>query len=240
MQAKGTNIVRVLITGAAGSIGRIVARGLNKSHHIRGFDLAEMPEIKDNHIGDLTDYDAVYDAVVGTDAIVHLGGLPGGDDWNLLLKSNFIGTYNVFEAMRHAKVKRIAYASRAGIFSHYPKSLKRTAELIPRPVGHYTVSKVFGESLAYSYSHQHGLECVCIRIGNFKLERDLPEHPHHLSHGDCIRVFERAITQENLKFETVFGVSASNWPMYDLEHGKKKIGYIPQDASYIPEEHWEE
>ena len=47
-------------------------------------------------------------------------------------------------------------------------------------------------------------------------------------------------SQKNLKFETVFGVSASNWPMYDLEHGKKKIGYIPQDASYVPEEQWQE
>ena len=232
--------MRVLITGAAGSVGKVVARGLSKFHHIRGFDLDTMPEIKDSQKGDLKDYNAVYNAVTDMDAVVHLGGLPGGDDWDALLQSNFIGTYHIFEAMRQANVKRIAYASRAGIFSLYPKSLKRTSELIPRPVGHYTVSKVFGESLAYSYSHQYALECVCVRIGNFKLERDLPEHPHHLSHGDCVRVFERAITQPNVKFETVFGVSASNWPMYDLEHGKKTIGYEPQDKSYVPEEQWEQ
>ena len=232
--------MRVLITGAAGTVGKIVARGLYKDHEIKGFDLAPMPEIKDSIIGDLKDYEAVYNAVKGMDAVIHLGGLPGGDDWEGLLHSNFIGTYHIFEAMRQTNVKRIAYASRAGIFSPYPKSLKRTADLLPRPVGHYTVSKIFGESLAYSYSHQYSLECVCIRIGNFKLNRDLPEHPHHLSHGDCVRVFERAITHPDVKFETVFGVSASNWPMYDVEHGEKTIGYRPKDKSYVPKELWEQ
>jgi uronate dehydrogenase len=177
--------------------------------------------------------------VEGMDAIVHLGGLPGGDDWDALLQSNFIGTYHVFEAARKHGVKRIAYASRAGVLGPYPKDQTRTTDMVPRPVGHYTISKVFGESLAYSYVHQYDMEIVCVRIGNFKLERDLPEHPHHLSHGDCVRVFERAITHPDVQFEVVFGVSASNWPLYDLEHGKRAIGYEPQDVAIVPEEEWE-
>ena len=107
------------------------------------------------------------------------------------------------------------------------------------PVGIYTVSKIFGEGLAHSFAHQHDMEFVCVRIGNFNLKRDQPEHPHHLSHGDCVRVFEQALIHPGVKFEIVFGVSGSNWPLYDVEHGKKAIGYEPQDYSEVPEEDWE-
>ena len=29
----------------------------------------------------------------------------------------------------------------------------------------------------------------------------------------------------------VYGVSASNWPLYDLEHGKRAVGYFPQQVA---------
>ena len=231
--------MRVLVTGAAGSVGQCVVQGLQENHSVRGHDRVPTPHVDDHLVSDLNDFTAVERAVEGMDAIVHLGGLPGGDDWDALLQSNFVGTYHVFEAARKHGVKRIAYASRAGVLGPYPKDQTRTTEMVPRPVGHYTVSKVFGESLAYSYVHQYGMEIVCVRIGNFKLERDLPEHPHHLSHGDCVRVFERAITHPDVQFEVVFGVSASNWPLYDLEHGKRAIGYEPQDVAIGPEGEWE-
>lgn len=231
--------MRVLVTGAAGSVGQCVVQGLQENHSVRGHDRVPTPHLDDHLISDLNDFTAVERAVEGMDAIVHLGGLPGGDDWDALLQSNFVGTYHVFEAARKHGVKRIAYASRAGVLGPYPKDQTRTTGMVPRPVGHYTVSKVFGESLAYSYAHQYDMEIVCVRIGNFKLERDLPEHPHHLSHGDCVRVFERAITHPDVQFEVVFGVSASNWPLYDLEHGKRAIGYEPQDVAIVPEGEWE-
>ena len=231
--------MRVLVTGAAGSVGQCVVQGLQENHSVRGHDRVPTPHLDDHLISDLNDFTAVECAVEGMDAIVHLGGLPGGDDWDALLQSNFVGTYHVFEAARKHGVKRIAYASRAGVLGPYPKDQTRTTGMVPRPVGHYTVSKVFGESLAYSYAHQYDMEIVCVRIGNFKLERDLPEHPHHLSHGDCVRVFERAITHPDVQFEVVFGVSASNWPLYDLEHGKRAIGYEPQDVAIVPEGEWE-
>ena len=56
--------------------------------------------------------------------------------------------------------------------------------------------------------------------------------------GNCIdriavRVFERAVMQPGVKFEIVFGVSDSTWKLYDLEHGRKVIGYEPQDKSEV-------
>jgi len=83
------------------------------------------------------------------------------------------------------------------------------------------------------------MQFVCVRIGNFDPERDQPTHPHHLSHGDCVRLFEQAITYPGARYEVVFGVSASNWPLYDLEHGRRAIGYEPRDYAFVPEDQWE-
>ena len=67
-----------------------------------------------------------------------------------------------------------------------------------------------------------------VRIGNLNANRPYPEdQPNQLSHADCVRVFERAITHPGVKWELVFGVSDSNWKLYDIEHGQRAIGYYP-------------
>ena len=76
-----------------------------------------------------------------------------------------------------------------------------------------------------------------MRVGNFDPKRQRPEHPNHLSPGDCVRVFERAIVHPGVTFAVVFGVSGSNWPLYDLAPGRA-IGYEPMDRSEVPRDRW--
>ena len=226
--------MRVLITGAAGAIGSVLAAGLKELHEVRGFDTADMPDLDDTFIGDIGDLDLVVAASEGMDAVIHLVNVPGGEFEHSL--QSMVGTYNVFEAAMRNSVKRVAYASRAGMLpsSFYPRTIQRTMEMLPRPESYYTISKVFGESIGYMYSARFDMEVVAVRIGNFNRDRDLPAHPHHLSHGDCIRLFEQAITHPGVKFEVVFGVSDSDWPLYDLDHGRRVIGYYPRDRSVVP------
>ena len=226
--------MRVLITGAAGQIGSHLAREIGNRHEIRGLDQVPMPELEDSIVGDVGDFDTVLKATEGVDAVIHLANV--GAEWEQALTS-MIGTYNVFESARLAGARRVAYASRAGVLprSFYPANIKRTVGLLPKPDSFYTITKVFGESIGYMYSSRHDMEVVAVRIGNFNRNRDKPEHPHQLSFGDCVRVFEQAIIHPNVKFEVVFGVSDSNWPMYDLDHGRKVIGYYPKDVSNVPE-----
>ena len=231
--------MRVLITGAAGAVGSCVAGGLAARHEVRGFDRVPMPELDDACVGDLADFDAVLAATSGVEAIIHLGGNPGERPWEEISQNNYVGTYHVFEAARQSGVRRLAFASRAGLLSAYPKGMTRTVDMLPRPHGLYDISKIFGESLGYMYSSNFDMEVVCVRIGNFNRDRDQPEHPHHLSHGDAVRLFECAITLPGVRYEVVFGVSDSNWPMYDLDHGRQAIGYDPQDRSEIPEDEWD-
>ena len=126
--------MRVLVTGAAGRVGATVARGLKDRHQVRGHDRVPMPDLADTVVSDLADFDAILEATRGVDAVAHIGGLPGGHEWETMLRSNFIGTYNVFEAARQNGVKRVAYASRAGVLTLYPRSIRRTVEMPTTPV----------------------------------------------------------------------------------------------------------
>ena len=70
-------------------------------------------------------------------------------NWESILNSNIIGARNVFEAARENGVKRIAYASRAGVLGDYPQDDPNTfrhTTLPTTPRGDYTISKVFGPS----------------------------------------------------------------------------------------------
>jgi uronate dehydrogenase len=227
--------MRVLITGSAGVVGQNLVGRLNQRFTLRGFDNRETPGLADAPVGDIADFDAVSEAVRDMEAVIHLAGFGGEREWERMLPTNYVGTYNVFEACRQNGVKRVAFASRAGLLSSYPQEQHRTIDLPPLPRSTYDISKVFGESFGYMYAHRHDMEVVSVRIGNFSGERDLPEHPHHLSHGDAALVFERAITHPGVKYEAVFGVSDSNWPLYDLDHGRRAIGYEPQDFADVPE-----
>ncbi|MBT3345535.1 MAG: NAD(P)-dependent oxidoreductase [Gemmatimonadetes bacterium] len=228
--------MHVLVTGAAGKVGRFVAAGLRQQGHlVRGSDIVTVPDLDETMVGDLGDYDFVRRAVEGVEAIVHLGGNPGEKPWPEIRNNNYVGCYNVFEAARELGVRRIAFSSRAGLLSSYPGGLRRTIDMLPRPNGLYDNSKIFGEALGYMYWARFDMEVVSVRIGNFNPERDQPEHPHQLSHSDCVRVFTAAITHPGVGYEAVFGVSDSDWPLYDLDHGRRVIGYHPQDMSHVAE-----
>ena len=225
--------MKILITGAAGAIGSTLVKGMKDRHSIRGLDLQPMPDLEDTIEGDVSDFDTLLKATEGMDAVIHLTG--NDSQWEEVLQHALVGTYNMLEAAHQNGVRRIAYASRAGVLprSYYPRSIQRNADMPTRPDSYYSVSKVFGQSLGYMYTARFDMEFVGIRIGNFKLDRDQPEDPHHLSHGDAVRLFEQAVTHPGVKFEIVFGVSDSTWDLYDLDHGRKVIDYYPQDKSVV-------
>ena len=223
--------VKVLITGAAGKIGSVLTRGLADRHELRGLDRVPV-DLEDAVLGDVSDFDTMLHATRGMEAVIHLTGTDR--DWEGVLRNNIGGTYNALEAARRNGVRRFVYASRAGVHGTLPKvpgTVVRTVDMVPRPVGLYSASKVVGEALGHSFSVEHGVEFVAIRIGNFNADRPIPKHPHHLGHEDAVRVFERALLQPAVRFEVVYGVSVGNWPLYDLEHGRKAIGYEPLTRS---------
>jgi NAD+ dependent glucose-6-phosphate dehydrogenase len=183
-------------------------------------------------MGDLRLLEELVEASRGAEVIVHLAGDPRPNaPWDDVLQHNIVGTYNVFEAARRSNVRRVIFASRAGFLAAYPATTLRTTDLIPRPENLYSVGKIFGEFLGQYYAYSHGLEVIAVRVGNFSRDRREAEYPHHLSHRDAVRLFERCISHPGVSYEIVFGVSNSTYELYDLEHGRRVLDFHPQDRS---------
>ena len=229
--------MHVLITGSAGTLGRVLIAGLGDRHRLRGYDLQPTPGVEESVAGDLQDLERLAAAAEGVDGIVHLGAVVGGaHGWEAVLQANIVGMRNALEAARRAGVRRFVFASRAGLVERYPRTLTRTVDLPTRPFDDYSVSKAFGEQLGHRYHDEFGIEFVAVRIGSFRADRADTRHPHDLSHGDAVRVFEAALTHPGVGFQIVFGVSDAVWPLYDLDHGRRAIGYHPQDRCQLTEQ----
>ena len=153
----------VLVTGAAGFIGRYVARELKRrGHTVRGFDINPMPELPDGMVGDLAKMADVQAAVAGMNAIVHLGATPWEQDFmTQLLPNNIVGVYNVFEAARLAGIKRVVATSSIQVVSGcYGKRRPVRVEDGYHPVNWYGCTKVFQEMVGKVYATQHGMSVI--------------------------------------------------------------------------------
>lgn len=225
----------ILITGAAGRLGSVIAKGLKDKYHIRGFDLVPTPEIVDSVTGSINDKGALQKAAQGVDAIIHLAALISSrEEWQPILENNIIGTYNVYEAARINNVKRFIFTSSCQVMFGYEENAPVTWDMLPHPISYYGVSKVTGEALGYMYSENFGMEVVCIRIGHFpssvKSIQGGPLKGRYLSNRDAVQLYDKALIQPGIKFEIIYGASKSSKCIFDMNHTKEVLGYEASDC----------
>jgi nucleoside-diphosphate-sugar epimerase len=227
---------RVVITGAAGNVGRTVTEALAPRHSLT---LIDRQGRSDREIvqADLSDFAAALDAIPEADALIHLGANPNEAAWQEILHSNIIATYNVFEVARRRGIRRLVFASTVMTYDGYAGRLEGeilTPERHAWPMTYYAVSKRFGEDLGKMYARKHGISIVCIRLGWFPHVPIPPEHirPQRqivLGVRDCGNLFTRAVEAEGVEFAVVNGFSREGAARYDLEPGRRLIDYEPLD-----------
>ncbi|GLK72767.1 NAD-dependent epimerase/dehydratase family protein [Ancylobacter dichloromethanicus] len=119
--------MHVLLTGAAGFIGRhVLAQLLERGHEIRALDSLRpdvhrsgaawaAPRDVEARVGDVRDAAFVAEAVNGVDAVIHLAAKVGLgvdiDDMPDYASSNDVGTAELLAAMARAGVSRLTLAS---------------------------------------------------------------------------------------------------------------------------------
>jgi len=157
----------VLITGATGFIGsHLTELCVELGYKIKAFDRynpnnhwgwLENSRYKDDIeviLGDVRDYDSVYDSMKGCDAVFHLAALIGIPYSYVsplaYIRTNIEGTYNVLEAARQLKLERILVTSTSETYG--------TAQYVPIDENHpivgqspYSASKISADQLAISY-----------------------------------------------------------------------------------------
>jgi len=226
--------VRVLVTGAAGSIGRVVTPGLtDQGHEVVGLDLVPSPPGYDGawHTADCTDPAAV-DAVVSAsrpDAIVHLAGAPGEGSLAESLLSHTHTTGALLDAMVAHDVRRFIYASSNHAVGRTPRTDSLGVDTRPRPDTFYGAAKVAAEGVMSLYADRYGIDAVSCRIGSFLEEPStLRNLSTWLSHDDCVRMVEAALTTPSPGYAVLYGISNNTRAWWDLEPGRA-LGYEPLD-----------
>ena len=174
--------MRILITGAAGTLGRAVTPRLEAAGHgVLGLDV-ERPAGAAWTVGDIRDADVVDGAMAGIDLVVHaaawhgihLANHPPSDFFEL----NVRGTFNVWEAARRRGVRGVVFCSTMGVYgrSRVPqtdRSVARVREDLPLlPTDVYGWTKQAGEELFRFDSGSGKLPTVALRLGMF-----VPEPP---------------------------------------------------------------
>ena len=226
---------RLLLTGAAGGLGRELRRRLPAHCEIlRVSDIAPLGDAaprEEVRPADLAEADAVLALLDGVDAVVHLGGVSTEQPWEAILPANIVGTYHLYEAARRQGVRRVVFASSNHVTGFYRQDEVIPAGAPPKPDGLYGLSKAFGEDLAQLYFDRHGIETVSLRIGSsFEKPRDRRMLHTWMSFDDMERLVLAALTAKEVGHSIICGVSANPHVWWDNAPAAH-IGYVPRDSS---------
>ena len=241
-------MTRVLVTGAAGTIGTaLLARLPGLGWDVVAVD-RRLPSgvttsgaaIRSGEGGsvrwvtaDVTDPDGLDAAFAGVGAVVHLAGQPTEAPWPVIREANVEGTVQIFEAARRAGVTRVVYASSNHAVGFTPLDHDLPADVPPRPDTLYGVSKVFGEALARYYVDRYGFAVACLRIGTFaETPPDRRALSTWLSPGDCARLVDACLRAPDLSYALLWGVSDNTRRTWSLDEAIA-LGYRPQGDAEV-------
>jgi uronate dehydrogenase len=238
--AAGAGLTRLLVTGAAGNMGRLLRPLLRRDDRtLRLADLTELDDLaagEDSLVTDVTDPDAVRKACQDVDAILHLGGISTEAGYDDVVAVNVTGTRNVLQAAVEAGVSRVVLASSNHAVGFYRRSVDVPAgtgelpdDLPPRPDTYYGWSKAAVEALGAMYHDRFGLDVIAIRIGTCFAEpigsRGLATW---LSPADGARLVEACLAAPAPGFRVIWGVSDNTRRWWSLS-GARSLGYESRD-----------
>ena len=244
---------KVLITGVSGLIG-----GLLRDHMeaVCGYEITALNRSPVEGVrtvqADISDLDAIKDAFVGQDAVVHLSAVLTDADWEQMVAVNINGTYNVLEASRLAGITRVVNTSSGatikgvvraegvpktleeGRYEDVPETWPMVDHTVFHPYGLYGVSKIAGEALARHYSDVYGLSVINLRIGTVRpsgVPEEVYDYSIYLSHRDVVQALMLSLNApDDIRFDTFMVTSDNKWGYRDISHFREVLGYEPEDS----------
>ena len=231
----------ILVTGAAGNLGRSVtgylAQALDEGRisRLRLSDISPMPNPFDAaHPGlerieiSLSTSEAAGRLTRGMDAVIHLAGISAEADWSRLIPANLAGPAYLWDACVGNGVDRVLFASSNHAVGMYPVENRIDHNAPPRADSRYGVTKAFGEQLAALYAAKTPVRGFCIRIGSCFETATAKRHlMTYQSYADFNRLIEVGLTAD-YRYEIVYGLSDITDGYWDNSNALR-LGYAPQD-----------
>ncbi|WP_421916457.1 D-erythronate dehydrogenase [Mesorhizobium sp.] len=174
--------MRILITGAAGMVGRKLIARLAKDGTLRGRKITAL-DLHDivppqaaamegvtitNHTGDLASAGASESLVASRpDVVFHLAGVVSGEaeaNFDLGYRVNLDGTRALFDAIRLAAISpRVVFTSSIAVFgAPFPEIIPD--EFHPTPLTSYGAQKLMSEVLLADYTRRGFFDGIGIRL----------------------------------------------------------------------------
>lgn len=159
----------ILITGAAGYIGRHLAPALRAAGHtVRGLDqnaaglAALAAHGVEPVVADVSDRGALRGAVAGAELIFHLAGSPLGRP-HAIVQANLEGARSMAEACAgQTQLRALVFAGSGALYPSGPAWL--TEETPPAPAFHYARAKHRAEQALLEAHARSGVPAVIARI----------------------------------------------------------------------------
>ena len=187
---------------------------------------------------DMSEVDKMRSAFEGMDGVIHMAGIPKEAPLEDIIQVNVVGTSNVYEAARLAKVPRVVLGSSNHSIGYYPRDTVVSATSQMRPDGLYGLSKCWTELVAGLYYDKYDIRSLIIRIGNAsKQPKTLRSLEVWVSPADLCQLTLIGLTHPDVDATTVFGVSAGGGSWWD-NSSATRLGYQPKDviAEHAPAE----
>ncbi|HEY4281918.1 MAG TPA: SDR family oxidoreductase [Chthoniobacterales bacterium] len=181
-----------LVTGGAGFIGSALVRGLLAhgakrvavvDNLLTGYErnLEEIRGSVDFHRVDIRDYDALRQAMEGTDVVFHEAAIPSVPrsihEPTPSHDVNIGGTFNVLRAAVEAGVSRVVYAASSSAYGDTVE-LPKVETMAPSPKSPYAAQKLLGEHYMSVWASCFPLETVSLRYFNVYGPRQDPASPY--------------------------------------------------------------
>lgn len=219
--------MKIALTGSNGVVGKALISQLDPER----FEVTPL-DLPQHNVSDL---DHLIEATKGHDALLHFA-------WNGLRDNYGTGNidtvntqmmFNAYQAAVVNKIPRVIMASSNHAHRHdMPDSDGKIRASInpPVPDSPYGAEKVFMETLGRYFARDHGLEVVCLRIGNInKDNKPNDETPRRwISHADFGRLVTACLVAKEVpdNFQVIYGVSKQ-----DVFDWSNPFGYEPRDRS---------
>jgi len=225
----------LLLTGASGALGRVLARNLaTAGWTLRLTDIAPFPDPVPERAAftqaDLAEGATMARLAEGCGTILHFGGVSVERPFHEVLGPNITGLYNIYEAARLAGA-RVVFASSNHTIGFHPRSERLDVDCAFRPDGYYGLSKAYGELMGSLYWDKHEIESVHVRIGScLPAPKDARMLSTYLSYDDLSRLMMRCALAGEVGTAVIWGASANARSFWGADD-RVRLGWSPQDSA---------
>lgn len=221
--------MKVLVTGAAGFIGRAVCEKLLDRGNVSVVAVDNLNDyyavtLKHDRLAtlqgrdgfafhklDIADWDALNNlfAAEKPDYVIHLAAQAGVrysiENPHVYAQSNLVGHTNMLEACRRHPVLHLVFASSSSVYGKNAKVPFSEDDRVDEPVSFYAASKKANEVMAHSYAHLYQFPITGLRFFTVYGPWGRPDmapwlFTEAILKGDTIKVFNHGQMQRDFTY----------------------------------------